>query len=59
QKIDEIKAFYRQDPDRFEMFKQTLLEKKAIKLIIENSAIKDVKPEKISKKSDKISEPKK
>ncbi len=59
QKIDEIKAFYRQDPDRFEMFKQTLLEKKAIKLIIENSVIKDVKPEKISKKSDKISEPKK
>lgn len=40
-----IKAFYKTNPDKFEYFKHTLLEKKALKLIIDNSDIEEVKPE--------------
>ncbi|MGD9180822.1 MAG: trigger factor [Desulfobacterales bacterium] len=43
QPLDEIKKYYDQNPDNLEFFKHTLLEKKAIKLIIDSSTIKDVK----------------
>jgi len=46
QPVEEIKRYYDQNKDKLEFFKHTLLEKKAIKLIIENSKIEDVEPEK-------------
>jgi len=42
--VNEIKSFYDQHPDGLMLFKQTLLEKQAIKLIIENNTIEDVEP---------------
>jgi trigger factor len=45
QPVEEIKKYYDQNKDKLEYFKHTLLEKKAIKLIIENSKIEDVDPE--------------
>ena len=45
QPADQIKSFYDQNKDRLDFFKHALLEKKAIKLIIENSDIEDVEPE--------------
>jgi trigger factor len=45
QPIDSIKAYYNQDKDSLAFFKHTLLEKKALRIIIENSAIKEVAPE--------------
>jgi len=46
QPVAEIKKYYDQNKDKLEFFKHTLLEKKAIKLIIESSKIEDVEPEK-------------
>jgi trigger factor len=46
QPIDNIKNFYEQNKERLEYFKHTLLEKKAIKLIIDISKIEDVEPSK-------------
>ena len=45
QPLEEIKKYYDQNQDKLGYFKHTLLEKKAIKLIIDSSTIKDVKPE--------------
>ncbi|MGD9045152.1 MAG: trigger factor [Desulfobacterales bacterium] len=45
QPLEEIKKYYDQNPDNLGYFKHTLLEKKAIKLIIDSSTIKDVKPQ--------------
>ncbi len=45
QSIEEIKNFYNQNKDKLELFKQTLLEKNAIKLIIDNSLIEDKEPD--------------
>jgi len=45
QPLEEIKKYYDQNQDKLGYFKHTLLEKKAIKLIIDTSAITDVKPE--------------
>jgi len=45
QPVEEIKKYYDQNKDKLEYFKHTLLEKKAIKLIIDNSKIEDVDPE--------------
>ncbi len=41
QPIATIKAFYNQDKDNLAFFKHTLLEKKALRIIIENSNIKE------------------
>ena len=41
----EIKKYYDQNKDKVEYFKHTLLEKKAIKLIMKNSTIEEVEPE--------------
>ena len=46
QPVEEIKKFYDQSKDKLEYLKHTLLEKKAIKLIIDSSKIEDVEPEK-------------
>lgn len=45
QPVEEIKQFYIQNTDRLNYFKQTLLEKSAINLILENSNIENVEPE--------------
>ena len=45
QPLDGIKQYYDQNKDKLDLFKHTLLEKKAIKLILESGNIKDVKPE--------------
>ncbi|RJQ65330.1 MAG: trigger factor [Desulfobacteraceae bacterium] len=44
QPLEAIKAFYRQDQDRLAFFKHTLLEKKALKIILGNGTIKEVAP---------------
>ncbi|CAB1063945.1 Cell division trigger factor (EC [Olavius sp. associated proteobacterium Delta 1] len=46
QPVAEIKTYYDQNKDKLEYFKHTILEKKAIKLIIDTSKIEDVEPEK-------------
>jgi trigger factor len=45
QPVEEIKKYYDQSKDKLEYFKHTILEKKAIKLIIDSSKIEDVEPE--------------
>jgi trigger factor len=45
QPVDAIKSYYNQHQDNLDFFKHTLLEKQAIKLIIENSNIEEVEPE--------------
>lgn len=44
QPLEQIKGYYTQNTDKLEYFKQTLLEKKAIAIIMESSDIKDVEP---------------
>jgi trigger factor len=51
QGIEEIRQFYDQNKDRQEFFKHSLLEKKAIRLILDASEIQEVKPE-LEKPSD-------
>lgn len=46
QPVEEIKKYYDQNKDKLTYFKHTILEKKAIKLIIDTSKIEDVEPEK-------------
>jgi len=57
QPVDQIKSFYDQNKDRLDFFKHALLEKKATKLIIDNSDIEEVEPEKIVATGDKDPEP--
>jgi len=45
QPAEEIKKYYQQNRESLELFKHTLLEKKAINLIIGSSKIKEVEPE--------------
>ncbi len=49
--LEEISSFYKQSKENLELFKNTLLEKKSIKLIIENSIIENVEPEAQQEKS--------
>jgi trigger factor len=42
QPVEQVKGFYNQNTDKLDYFKQTLLEKKAIKLIIDSSEIEEV-----------------
>lgn len=44
QPVESIKAFYQQDPNSLAFFKHTLLEKKALNLIIDSNAVKEVDP---------------
>jgi trigger factor len=45
QPVEEIKKYYDQNKDKLEYFKHTILEKKAINLIIDSSKLEDVEPE--------------
>ena len=45
QPVAEIKKYYDENKDKLEYFKHAILEKKAIKLIIDSSKIEDVEPE--------------
>jgi trigger factor len=45
QPVEAIKSYYQQNQDNLDFFKHTLLEKKAIKLIIKSSNIEEVEPE--------------
>lgn len=45
QPVEQIKAYYKENPDKINFFEHTLLEKKAIKLIIDSSNIENVEPE--------------
>jgi len=45
QPVDVIKQFYAQNPERVDVFKHALLEKQAIKLIIDRSSSEEVEPE--------------
>jgi trigger factor len=45
QPIEEIKKFYHENPDKLEVFKHALLEKKAIHLIINHGSIEEKEPE--------------
>ncbi len=44
QPVEQIQAYYSQNADKLDYFKQTLLEKKAITLIIDNSVIEEIEP---------------
>ncbi|UCD81370.1 MAG: trigger factor, partial [Desulfobacterales bacterium] len=46
QPVAEVKKYYDQNKDKLEFFKHTLLEKKAINLIIDSSRIEEVEPQK-------------
>jgi len=46
QPAEQIRSYYQQNSDKLEIFKHTLLEKDAIKLIIEHSTIENVEPQK-------------
>lgn len=45
QPYEELRKFYDMRPDQFENFRQMLLEKQALRLIIKNSTIEEVEPE--------------
>lgn len=45
QPVDAIKSFYHKDENNLDLFRQTLLEKQAINLIIDNSTIEEIEPE--------------
>ena len=45
QPVEAIKNYYQQNQDNLDFFKHTLLEKQAIKLIIESSNIEEFQPE--------------
>jgi trigger factor len=45
QPLAEIRRYYREHPEKLDYFKQALLEKKAVKLILDGSDIEDVAPE--------------
>ena len=45
QPVDMIKQFYAQNQDRIDVFKYALLEKQAMKLIVDRSSVEEVEPE--------------
>ncbi|MEJ2655849.1 MAG: trigger factor [Desulfobacterales bacterium] len=45
QPVDAIKNYYQQNQDNLDFFKHTLLEKKAMKLIIKSSDVQEIEPE--------------
>ena len=45
QPVDEIKRYYRENAEKLDHFKHALLEKKAIRMILDGSRIEDVAPE--------------
>ena len=57
QPVEQIKAYYSQNTDKLDYFKQTLLEKRAINLIIESGEIKEIDPPKEESDSEKPDSP--
>ena len=51
QPVDSLKEYFQKDDNRFEYFKHALLEKKVIKLIMEQSDIKEVPPDNDKKRA--------
>ena len=49
QPVEGIKGYYSQNKDKLDLFKHTLLEKNALKLIIDKSDVKEVEPKKEEK----------
>lgn len=45
QKVDMIKSYYQQNPERLDGFKHALLEKQAIDLIVRNANVEEIEPE--------------
>ena len=45
QPVDQIKAYYNQNKNGLDFFKHTLLEKQALKIIIDNGVVKETEPE--------------
>lgn len=45
QPVAEIRRYYRENPEKLDFYKHALLEKKAIKLVLDGSAIEDAAPE--------------
>jgi len=45
QPVAEIRRYYREHPEKLDYFKHALLEKRAVKLVLESSRIEDVAPE--------------
>jgi trigger factor len=45
QPVDAIKNYYQQNQDNLDFFKHTLLEKQAIRLIINSSNVEEFEPE--------------
>jgi trigger factor len=45
QPVEGVKSYYKENQENLEFFKHTLLEKKAIRLIIDNSTIEEKEPE--------------
>ncbi len=46
QPVEDIKKYYQQNKDNLEFFKHTLLEKRAIRLILDSSSIEEIKAKK-------------
>jgi trigger factor len=42
--VEGIKGFYSQNQEKLDIFKHTLLEKNALKLIVDNSDVTEVEP---------------
>jgi trigger factor len=53
QPLEGIKQYYDQNKEKLDLFKHTLLEKKAITLILESSKLEDVQPETETKSKSK------
>ena len=51
--LEEIKNYYQQNKDKLEIFKHTLVEKRAIGLIIENGSVEEVNAEAEAEPEDK------
>ena len=45
QPMDQVKSYYQKNREQLEYFKQALLEKQAISLIIESGTVEEVEPE--------------
>ena len=57
QPVEQIQAYYNQNSDKLDYFKQTLLEKRAVTLIIDNSVITEIEPPKENSDSTKPDSP--
>ena len=57
QPVENIRNYYQQNPDKLDVFKHALLEKEAIRLIVESSAVEEVEPELVLQPEDSKKDP--